>query len=207
MRRNRDYDYFAAFCRLSGMACQAATMLAGILADYSPEKLPAQMTEMHELEHRADLTQHELRTQLAKEFITPIEREDILLMAQQLDEVVDQIEDVVQRLYMFNIQEIRPEAQEMGRVIGDCCSALQAAMVEFPQFKRSSKLKEYIIEVNRQEEVGDIIYQRAMRSLFTSCRDPLLVLTWSDTFDYLEKCCDACEHVANAMESIVMKNS
>ena len=57
---------------------------------------------------------------LAKAFITPIEREDIILLSQNIDEMTDKIEDVLLRIYCNNVQTIRPDALKL---VGRCSSA------------------------------------------------------------------------------------
>ena len=61
--------------------------------------------------------------------------------------------------------------------------------------------------MNTLEEEGDAIYIRAMHRLYSTEKDAITVIGWSEAFDKLEKCCDTCEEVANVMESIIMKNS
>ena len=88
-----------------------------------------------------------------------------------------------------------------------CCEMLQSAFEEFHNFRKSTTLKDSIIEVNRLEEEGDAIYRMAIRDLYSDPSDPIELITWTTIFDLLEGCCDACEDVANIMESVMMKNS
>ena len=69
------------------------------------------------------------------------------------------------------------------------------------------KLREHIIHINTMEEQADKLFIAAMRKLHTTCTDPIVIITWREIYIYLEKCADACEHVADAVESIVMKNT
>ena len=159
------------------------------------------------MEHAADEKKHELSNVLARAFITPIEREDIILLSQSLDEVVDKIEDVLLRMYCNNIQVMRPDAIELGAVLIRCCEEVRMLMNEFSDFHHSKKLREHIIHINTMEEQADKLFSAAMRTLHTTCTDPIEIIAWREIYIYLEKCADACEHVADAVESIVMKNT
>ena len=203
----KNSEYFESFITLVELSCQAAEYLLAALKDFKPETLHAQRAYMHDIEHRADEEKHRMMKRLAREFVTPIELEDIIQLGNELDEVTDSIEDVLIRIYMYNIQEIRPEALYFADVIERCCKALCRAVEEFPNFHKSELLQQAIIEVNTLEEEGDAIYIDAMRNLFVEEKDAVSVVAWSETFDRLEVCCDACEHVANVLESVVMKNS
>ena len=173
----------------------------------SPNEEPVMNTaEMHTIEHTADGVKHEMMTQLLKEFLPPIEREDIMELSHTIDEVTDAIEDVLMRMYMFNITELRSEAKEFATVIVNCCDALKDMVAELPNFRKSTTLRERVVAINGLEEQGDRLYTLAMRRLYTEEKDAVAVISWTTMFDRLEKCCDCCEHVADVVERVVMKN-
>ena len=207
MSKKSDSYYFENFIQCVDCGCQAARMLEENLAHFSEGDLEDRIRKFHEIEHDADKKKHEMMGVLVKAFITPIEREDIIQLSQCIDEVTDKIEDVMLRLYCNNIRTIRPDAIELGAVLIRCCEEMRKLLEEFPDFRRSKKLQEYIIHINTMEEQADKLFIESMRQLHTTCSDPLLVISWREIYLYLEKCADACEHVADAVESVIMKNT
>lgn len=207
MSRKSDRYYFENFIECVECGCQAARMLEHNLINFDAAALPENLERMHEFEHEADAKKHEMMETLVKAFITPIEREDIILLSQCIDEVTDQVEDVLIRIYINNVQTIRPEAIQFTKVIIQCCQMLKEVMEEFADFKKSKKLHQLIIEINALEEKGDQLFIESMRNLHTMAHDPLEIIAWREIFHFLEKCCDACEHVADAVESVIMKNT
>ncbi|MFV0351326.1 MAG: DUF47 domain-containing protein [Oscillospiraceae bacterium] len=203
----KQHDYFQTFQTLVDYSAEAAQSLYESFTDFDPSTLNERRDAMHLIEHNADEEKHVMMEKLAAEFVTPIEREDILQLANEMDEVTDKVEDVLIRIYMYNVQAIRPEALAFADVIKNCCTKLQVATKEFANFKKSATLHQCVVDVNTMEEEGDALYINSMRELYTTEKDPVQVLIWSEVYDKLEECCDACEHVANVMESIVMKNS
>lgn len=203
----KDDIYFSSFVKLVDYSCKAAQLLIDVMTDYHPEDLEVRMIEMHTIEHDCDIEKHTMMEKLAKEFITPIEREDIMQMAHEIDDVTDAIEDVLMRMYMFNITVVRPEALEMAHIIQKCCISLKAALGEFHNFRKSKDLRQHIIEVNRLEEDGDKLYTEATRRLYVSDMHPVAIGAWTHVFHILEKCCDSCEDVSDVIESVMMKNS
>ncbi|MGI6404502.1 MAG: DUF47 domain-containing protein [Oscillospiraceae bacterium] len=199
--------YFNDFITMVSYSCQAAEYLQQALRQFKPELLAQQRKDMHEIEHAEDKLKHQMLKRLVKEFVTPIDREDIIQLANELDNVTDKIEDILIRMYMYNIKEVHPAAIEFSDVIADCCKALQHAIKEFPNFQKSTVLHQAIVDVNNMEEKGDAIYIDAVRSLYEQGNDPVKILVWSELFDKFEDCCDTCEHVADLMEMIAMKNS
>jgi len=207
MAKNKDFNYFKAFADLAEDSLRASEMLSAILHDFNVDTLEGKVKEMHVIEHNADLQRHEIMNRLVKEFLPPIEREDIISLADNIDDVVDSIEDVLIGIDMYNIRSIRPEIIRFTEVITDCCKSMGAALVEFEHFKRSHTLHAAIVEVNRLEEVADQLYMNGVRDLYRNTKDPIELMVWTEIYLLLEKCCDSCEKVANDIENIVMKNS
>ncbi len=207
MAKKQDAFYFDNFVACVDYACAAAAILDTTFHSFDPEKLHDRLTAIHAEEHRADCKKHDLMEVLAKAFITPIEREDILLLSQNIDELVDKIEDVVIRLYCNNIHSIRPDALEMSGLIVKSCAAVKDLMCEFSNFKRSRTLRDKVILINNLEEDGDRLFIAGVRDLHVNCTDALEVHAWHELYIYLEQCLDACEHIADIVESVVMKNT
>lgn len=202
------FNYFDAFERIAEYACKEAKMLNEILNNYSPDAAYDWVTKIHEIENEADADNHRIYKRLANEFVPPIEREDIATLAQQLDNIVDYIDDVVQRLYMFNIREIPEQAKQMGVLIERACTALSAALKDFRNFKKSKELDQLLVSVNDYEEEADKVYFFAVRELFVKQKDdPLYVIGWYHIMVSLERCVDAAENAATMVATITMKNT
>ena len=207
MAKKQDSFYFEKFISCTDYACQAAQLLNKVMAEFDPRDIEARLNEMHAVEHAADMEKHELLHVLARAFITPIEREDIMLLSQNIDEITDKIEDVLLRIYCNNIRTIRPDALELSRVVIQACQEAKKMMEEFADFKRSKTLQDNIIRINTLEEDADQMFINSMHDLHTTCTDPIEIITWREIYIYLEKCVDACEHAADTVESVMMKNS
>lgn len=207
MKRKNEYNYFDAFASLSKYSYDLANTLHETLTNFDPSNITEKVKAIHQIEHNADNAKHDIMNRLVKEFLPPIEREDITSLTQEIDDVTDSVEDVLIYIDMFNIQKIRPEILKFTELIATCCKAMDDALEEFKNFKSSKKLRDKIIEINRLEEVGDALYVDFMRDLYHNSTDPIELMTWTEVLHRLEKCCDNCEDVANIIESIVMKNS
>lgn len=207
MKNSRDFNYFKAFVELSNFSLKAAEILNDTLHNYDVKTAEQKVKEMHNIEHTADLEKHKITNRLVKEFLPPIEREDIISITDNIDDVIDSIEDVLIGVEMYNVQVIRPEIIKFTELIMNCCKSMNSALVEFENFKRSKTLHDAIVEVNRLEEEGDMLYINGVRNLYRNSKDPIELMIWTEIYRLLEKCCDSCEEVANNIENIVMKNS
>ncbi len=207
MAKKNDRYYFDNFIASVDCSHRAAMLLGNALKSYKREQLASLREQIHEIEHEADIKKHELMYALNKAFITPIEREDIILLAQNLDDITDTVEDVFLRIYICHPETVKEKAVAMIELVISACEALKVAMEEFPEFRRSAKLKEYLIRVNDLEEEGDNLYIEGMRELYAEENSPADIIAWRDIYGYLERCMDACEHVADVVETVIMKNS
>lgn len=207
MARKKEYNYFEKFVTLSDYCCSASKLLHETLTDYNIDELQNKMKLMHEIEHAADLEGHEIMRKLSQEFITPIEREDIVSLVHEIDDITDCIEDVLLHMYMYNVETLRDEALEFCKIIVKSCEALKKTFEEFHNFHKSKEIHKGIVLINKLEEEGDNLYTEAVRRLHMMSKDPIEIMSWTEGFNCLEKCCDACEEAVNVVESIIMKNS
>ena len=207
MSKKQDDYYFDNFIECAQYSCKEAYLLKEILTDFKSDEIPKRMEEVHDLERQADTHRHEITDRLAKAFITPIEREDIIALSHHIDDVTDKIEEVLIRVYINGVQKMRPEVFRMLDVVIECCEELQNLLKEFKNFKHSKKLKESIIQLNSLEEKEDQLFIDSMRKLHTEEQDVRNIIAWREIYTYLEKCADACEHVADIVDSVAMKNS
>lgn len=207
MAKKQDAFYFEKFLASTDYAYRAAELLNEVMKNFDPSTLKQRLDEMHVLEHSGDKEKHTVLDVLNKAFITPIEREDIMILCQNIDDMTDKIEDVLLRIYCNNIQTIRPDAIEISETLIQSCEAAKQMMEEFADYKHSKTLHDYVIKINSLEEKADGQFIESMHTLHTTCSDPLLIIEWREIYIYLEKCVDACEHLADSVEGVVMKNS
>ena len=207
MAQTKGNDYFKMLEDMVECSCRAAVMMETILKNFSVDEIEENMKKIHVIENEGDERRHNLVENLAKEFITPIEREDIMALTNQVDNVTDTVEDVLLKIYMFNVQSIRPEAIEFIELIMKCCSKLHEIFKEFGNFKKSKIIHDTVVELNHLEEEGDALYVSAVRKLYMSDVDAKELAAWTEIYNCLEKVCDTCEHTADLVENTILKNS
>lgn len=144
---------------------------------------------------------------IAKAFIIPVDREDIDMLSNNLDDVIDKIEEILQKFYIYNIIEINTSAIEFAKKIVRACEILGELMCEFENYKKSKNIHNLIIKLNDVEEECDNLYLSSMRELSENNSDMLLIVSWCEIFNCFEACADACEHVSECVGSVIMKNT
>ncbi|MBE5740364.1 MAG: DUF47 family protein [Clostridiales bacterium] len=202
-----DKFYFENFVSNAELSRKAASYLVECLENYDSSNIEEMLKKMHEIEHSADVKKHEMREALAKAFVTPVDREDLDMLSHQLDDVVDLIEEVLQKFYIYDIQTIDAPAIEFAKNIVKSCGILCEIMGEFENFKKSKTLHPLIVTLNDVEEECDKLYLSSMRALTKKSTDVLETVSWRKIYESLEACADACEHVSECVGSVIMKNT
>ena len=139
MARKKQYNYFNTMELLSENAYLAAEHLETIFENYNAEELIENSEVIHQLEKKNDLLVDELTNQLYDAFITPIDREDILIISECLDDIIDGINSMTYLLENLVVTTIRPETQTFSAFVSRAAKGVHLAMIEFPKFKNSKK--------------------------------------------------------------------
>ncbi len=177
-------------------------LLAEMLSSTCDRKSLAK--RMRQAEHECDETTHAIIRKVNTTFVTPFDREDIYRLASGLDDVMDYMEEAVDLVHLYEIEELPAELANQVDVLQRSAELTAEAM---PKLRTMRDLEEYWIEINRLENAGDKSYRRILAKLFNGSYDALTVLKLKDVVDALEAAIDAFESVANTVEQIAVKES
>jgi hypothetical protein len=201
----RDQRFFELFTSVAEMNVEAAKTMRELLK--APVEKRAYLVEtIKRLEHQADQVTHELVTRLNKSFITPLDREDIHMLASRLDDVLDRIDGAARRTAIFRAESAPQGAIILADVMVRATEQLLKA-VQVLEKGKSGVVIQACIEVKRLEEEGDSAYSEWLGRLFDQETDPIALLKWKEIYDTLEKTLDQAEDVANVLESIAIKHA
>ncbi len=159
---------------------------------------------LRDLEHECDDVTHEIYNLTNRTFITPIEQEDILLLAHALDEVIDFAEEVADKIELYSVTTITDSAKEFGECLAKAGAELARASAMLEDFKG---LDPVLQNIHRLENEGDQITRTALQKLFESDQTPADLIKWKDLYALLESTLDECESVAEIMETIAIKSA
>ena len=148
-----------------------------------------------------------MRAYLIKDFLPPIDREDIVLIGHRIDDVEDYIDEILINFNILNITSIREEAIEFTELLIECANSVKDALENFKNFKKAEIVKEKAIAINVLEEKADRLYEKAMKKLYKEETNPVEIIKWTTIYNCMENTTDACERVGDCLEDVVMKNS
>jgi predicted phosphate transport protein (TIGR00153 family) len=198
----KDRQFFDLFEEAAANLVRGADLLDQMIAHY-PDRADL-ARDIVICEQEGDRITHDIHQRLNSTFVTPIDREDILKLTSDLDDVIDLIDEVSDIFGLYKIEAPMEQALQLAHVVLQCSRQIAEAM---PRLRTFAPIDHYTVEIHRLENDGDRISRQAVASLFESGIDPLVVIRWKDIFERLEAAIDACEHVANTLEAVVIKNS
>jgi predicted phosphate transport protein (TIGR00153 family) len=197
----REEKFYTDFQALADELKRGARLLESMLEPDRPDWDKAE--EIKEVEHKCDFLTHEIIQRLNRTFVTPLDREDIHALARSLDDVMDAIDASASLVRLYRLDTVRFGARELAKVITASTDSVRLALGALEQHKG---LTTHAVEINRLENEADRIHQQAVSRLFDDERDPIVVMKWKETLDFLEDATDRCEDVANVLEGVMVKH-
>jgi len=200
-----EFNFFNLFDKQAELALEASSLVRELVQQ---EKVDAAiLTRMQEIEHRGDELTHGIIERLNKTFITPFDREDIHKLATTLDDVVDVMNTIVNRLRIYKLGSADKSLAEFAAVIDDSVRNVATAVKGLRKLKDTKSIMDACVEINRLENVGDAMRDRVLADLFEREANPICVIKWKEIYQDAETVLDVCEDVANVVETIMVKQA
>lgn len=193
--------FFEQFSGIAARLTTIATLLEQALDE--PARLPQLLATIERVEHETDAAAHDLDVNVDRLFIPPLDREDIHLLSTRISEVADYIGGAARRAVSLRATTRREPAVVLARIIVRAVREIEAAV---GHIRAGDEVLARCREIKQAEEEGDAVWEAAVAELFAGAPDPVDVIRWKTLYDQLEDTLDACEDVANELETISVKH-
>ena len=165
----------------------------------------AYVQKAKDIEHQGDAKTHEIIEKLNKTFITPIDREDIYLLAHQLDDIIDLVENVIHNIKLYGITQKFQGLDEFAPIMLKASHEMEKMISCLQKLKYNRELAEVKIRIHNLEDQADDAFEKAIRDLFLNHRDPIEIIKLKDVLENLEHIVDKYQTVCDIIEGIVVK--
>jgi predicted phosphate transport protein (TIGR00153 family) len=200
----RDTEFYGLFEQETSNLVVAAEKLVDLFNNY--ENVEAKAKELKELEHKGDVITHEIIARVHRTFVTPIDREDITLLAHSLDDVMDFIEAAGRTAFLYRVAQPTQRARELASIVAKLTVKLNEVMPQLRHHDKFNWILKQCVEINTLENEADDVFHAALAELFEACaRDACEVIKWRELYQHLEDATDRGEDVANVLEGVVLK--
>ena len=194
-------SFYELFERAGANVEHATRLLATLMRDW-PDDGARLRFELKELETEGDRITHDVMHHLNIRAATPFSVADAHVLASELDDVVDLAEEVADFMGLYRIEAPTEQAIALADVLSSAGRELAAALRTLP---RPLDLRPHVVAIQELEHEGDRLERDALSSLFDRGIDPMVVIRWKDIYERLEEAIDACRHVANTLEGLIVK--
>jgi predicted phosphate transport protein (TIGR00153 family) len=201
----KEEKFFDYFDEASEKMLRGIRLLDEMMHDLSNAEEKAK--QIKDVEHEADHITHETVAKLHKTFVTPIDRESIHSLITRMDDILDLIDSVCERVFLYKIKNSTQEAIALVSTLEKAIEQVAKGVGALRDLKNPRLILDICIEINRLENEGDRTYRNALSVLFNSSSDPVEIIKWKDIYESLEDAIDRCEDVANILEGIVLDNA
>ena len=205
--KEKNFNYYDEFIKNANIAIEISTILKKHAENYDINNSTEVEEKVHKLENDADKNLHETIDYLVKDFLPPIEREDIVLLVNKIDDIIDYLDEIAINFNILNIVVLRDNFLEFMELFNKVSVLLKEMLENFKDKKKHEEVYKYLIEINNIEENGDRLYEKAIKNLFTTEKDPIEIIKWKTIYNTLENGIDSFESVANTIGEIVLKNT
>lgn len=198
----RETKFFDMFTEMARNLIEGARLVKSLLENY--QDVPAQVAKLKDIEHRGDDMTHSLLTKLNSTFITPFDREDIHRLASSIDDVLDLLNAAGDRMIVYKIDAVPPEAAKLAGLILQQSEEIERAVAGL---EKQQHVLEHCVEINRLENEADRITRAAVGHLFDTEKDPIQLIKIKELFEVLELATDKAEDAANVLEAVILKSA
>ena len=197
-----DESFFRLFSESAENGAEAARRLRDLVNDIG--RVDEHYSRVVACERKGDEVAQAILRRLDTSFVTPFDREDIHALAEELDDVVDDVLAVANLLRLVGVKEIIPEMKEQA----DLLVQMAEQNVELvARLERMKDTRPYLDAIDRLESEGDAVHQRTIARLFSGALEALDVIRWKDITQAMESTLNAIEDVSDIVESIVLKHA
>jgi uncharacterized protein len=198
----RTSEFFTLFGKAGENALQVSRLVERRFREHPNSGITQEQVKKEETE--GDAITRELITLLNTQYVTPFDRDDIYLLATEIDDVVDYLEEASDLLGLYGVEMPTRHAVEQCGIIVKACEQLALAC---HNLKGMRGVQEALVQVKAHEDEGDRVLRDALAALFRDEGiDPLIVIRWKDIYEGLERALDACETAANVIANILVKS-
>lgn len=201
----KTHDFFGYYERSIQNTVAGAELLCQMVN--SKDKRPARLTALKDLEHKGDQITHEVIDLLRGTFLTPFDRNDMYTLIVKLDDILNIIYYIGNRMTRYNVDEMPREVSLMANVVLQATQELAEALVSLSDMKHSQRVLDRCIKINSLENEADEKVNHVIEELFSGKWNALDVIKIKDIVENLEACADKCEDVANIIEGIILKHA
>ncbi len=202
-----DRKFFPMFENISELILKASAAQLMIFEHDDPVKQKDLFKLIKDLETKGDEIIQKIFDELDKSFVPPFDREDINNLTTTLDEVVNLINGVAQRIRLYRPKEIPNEFKDFSKLISKGAEQINIAIKELHDLKKPNKILKACKKISEIEKEADDLYHSTISSIFKKEKDAIELIKQKEMLEHMEKTADCIKGISNILKTIILKVS
>lgn len=202
----KEEKFFDLFARHSAIVVKGAEALQGMLKGGDETLVYCQ--RVSQFESDADGVTRDVLTAVRRTFITPFDRVDIKNLINSMDDAIDQMNQTVKAVILFEVKTFEPPMREIGTLLVECAQLVERALPLMQKIGDNlAELTAVAEEIGKLEGRVDDLQDIGLKELFLKHRNANAMdyIVGAEIYDHLEKVADRFDDVANEIISIVIE--
>lgn len=199
--------FFPMFESLSETIVKASAAQLMIFEHDDPVKQKDLFKQIKDLEIKGDEIKEKIFNDLDKSFIPPFDREDIDHLTTSLDEVINLIDGVGQRIRLYRPKEMPNEFKDFAKLISKSCEQLNTAIKELHDLKKPNKILKACKKIAELEHEADELYHSTISNIFKKEKDAIELIKQKELLENMERTEDGIKEVSNIIKTIILKGT
>lgn len=203
----KEEKFYEQFAQQADLTLQITEQFKTLLDNFHQEDLTPYVDAIRKTEDRGDDICHEILVALARTFVTPIDREDIHLLANHMDDVLDYVQGAAVRLRLFRAKILHPGIVELSEILHQCAHIVVEAVKE--RLPKCQEIRDLRKRMRELEVAGDEVNRQSVAQLFAEAKtveDVLELMKWKEIIEGAENGVDKFEDILDVLEGVVIKH-
>ncbi len=202
----KDVKFFPLLKETASILVQSADLLQALFLQNEMEKRKDYCILIKAEEVKGDKATGKIIKALNETFITPFDREDIDMLADEMDDVIDAINRAAQKVLLYSPKKLPECTVILTDIIKKGAIEIQGGIAELSNLKKcDQRLRQHYKEIKKLEEAADAIYETGIMTLFKEETDTIELIKLKEIIQELEKTANKINNVGKVMKTIFVK--
>lgn len=201
----KNVKFFELFKQESAMLEKSAESLKNIFSNQ--ENIEEECRKIKDMEEECHDLVRAINHELYRNFLTPLDREDIHAISRRHHDVISLIKAISIRVGLFNLPKIAEPAKELAEMLSKIVKEIKTLIDGLEKIK---DMNETVNKVENMRKEGSTLVRLAYAELYEGPRetpeDVLYIMQWTHILDMLLSAIEKTENLSTVIEGIILKN-
>jgi predicted phosphate transport protein (TIGR00153 family) len=196
-------NFFTLFCQAADKLIEAAQQSQKLVADISHVQQHAEAIDL--LERQGDAIARSTYQLLHNTFITPFDRHDINTLITRLDDILDQINRLAQRILIYHFAKLPDEILQLAKLLTAVTELLRKVIGQLESLRNQDEIMQLCLNIDTLENDAEVLLLKGLKRLFAEETDCKQLIKLKEVLEQKKAIINGCQDAANLVKSIMLE--